>query len=285
MASSATQTQGSPQPSQAEIIARARQLEAAGSWSQASACLLPLVESDPPVAEAAYRLASIKLKEGDLDGAEFWLRRGLESRYEDARIHTNLGVVLDLKGKRDEAIRAFRRAVAVAPHEPAAHLNLGALYGEMGRYEDAVLSLSRCLELSRSFDATFNLGLVRFRQGELAEAERLFRQALDIEKRHALAHYYLGLCRSKRGLVADAVEAFAAALGLDGELVRARYHLGRSYSRLGKFHDAVRELKKVARALPDDVQVHQQLGFAYDGLGMKAESLKCFRRARMLDGV
>jgi superkiller protein 3 len=265
------------------VAEQARRLQDEGRLDEALVLLEPWSEEEDP--DVAYRLGCIRLHRGELEEAEACLRRALALRFEDHRGHTNLGVVLDQQGRREEAIRAFRRAVQLAPQEPAPLLNLGALYGEMGRYEDAVRALSRSLELAPSFDALFNLALVRFRQMELAEAERLFDRAWQMRPRHRAAPYYLGLCRAKRGLLQEAAEAFESALGQDENLVRARFHLGKVYRRLGRGQDAVRELKRVARALPDDAQVHRELGMAYDSLSLKSESLKCFRRARMLDGA
>ncbi len=45
----------------------------------------------------------------------------------------------------------------------------------------------------------------------------------------------------------------------------------------------MRELKRVTRALPDDPQVWRELGLAYDALALRTESLKCFRKARVLE--
>ncbi len=266
-------------------VTRARLLENEGRLEEALEVLAALPEGPRSSADACYRMAHIYLQQGKLEQAESWLRQTLNLRFEDARAHTNLGVVLDLRGHHQDAIRAFRRAIQLAPDEPAAYLNLGAIYGELGRHEDAVRCLERCLELAPSYDAIFNLALVRLRQGELAPAESLLERALHESGDHPLAHYYLGLCRSRRGLLREAAEAFEAALACNEDLVRARYHLGKVHRRRGRTHDAVRELKKVAHALPDDAQVMRELGFAYDALSMKSESLQCFRRARMLDAA
>jgi tetratricopeptide (TPR) repeat protein len=266
-------------------VARAHRLEREGKLDEAIGLLRPLAESEQCTADAAYRFAHLHLAQDRFSDAEAWLRRALELRFEDARTHTNLGVVLDLQGRREEAIRAFRRAIQLAPSEPASYLNLGAMYGEMGRNDDAVRCLERSLELSPSFDATFNLALVRFRQGEWAETEPLLRLALQHRPNHTLSYYYLGLCLAKRGLLDEAAEAFETALALDKDLISARHRLGKIYRRLGRGHDSVRELKLVARALPEDAQVLRELGLAYDSLSLKSESLKCFRRARVLDAA
>jgi Flp pilus assembly protein TadD len=193
-------------------------------------------------------------------------------------------VVLDLQGRCDEAIRAFRRAIQLAPRDPVARLNLGALYGELRRYEDAARELDRCRRLAPGFDASFNLALVRYRQGEHAVAADLFAEALRYDRTHALGHYYRGLCHFKLGRTEDAVNDLLTALRHQPDLVHARYRLGMAWNKMGRYRMAVQELEQVARVLADDGRVHYQLGIAYDGLAMKTEARESYRRARTLAG-
>jgi Flp pilus assembly protein TadD len=264
------------------LLGHARELERGGQFDEAAELLSPLLEGENRVADLAYRLASIRLKQDRVVDAEQLLRRSLTHRFEDPRTHTNLGVVYDLQGRSAEAIRAFRRAIELAPSEAVAHLNLGALYGELGRYEDAVRCLSRCLSLKPGYDAYFNLALVRFRQGELEQAEDFFSHALRYEGSDALSHFYMGQCRYRRGLTGEAIDSFATALKHEPEFARARYYYGMALNKIGRYGAAVRELKNTARALADDGRVHYQLGIAYDGLSLKSEARESYRRARTL---
>jgi Flp pilus assembly protein TadD len=261
-------------------LARARALEDTRSFDEAAAILLPLLASQAASADAAYRLASIRMKQGDLLSAEDLLRQSLATRFEDANAHTNFGVVCDMQGRSEEAIRAFRRAIALAPHESAAYLNLGALYGELGRLDDAERELRAALRLRPSFDAHFNLALVYYRRGDLAAAESHFAAALDFERAQALCHFYRGQCLLRRGLSAEAVSAFRAALAEDAGMARARLALGQALNKLGQYRQAIRELDPLARTQPQDRRVHYQLGIAYDGLNMKAEAHESYRQAQ-----
>lgn len=265
----------------AEAVTAANDLERRGELDAAAELLEPHL-AEPLDPDVAYRLASVRIKQDRLDDARSLLQGALRSRYEDPRIHTNLGVLYDAQGRTEEAIRAFRRAIQLAPREATAHLNLGALYGELGRYDDAVRSLSRCVELRPDFEGWFNLAMVRFRQGEFAEVERLLARALHEDPKHAVAHYYLGRCRYKRGLTAEAVDSFSTALRHQPELVRARVYLGMALNKLGRYGAAVKELTRVATVLADDGRVHYQLGIAYDGLSLKSEARDAYRRARTL---
>lgn len=262
---------------------RARALEGEGRLDEAAALLTPwLASGHDPDPELLYRLACVRAKQQRLNEAEGLLRRALSSRFEDARFHTNLGVVLDLQGRAEEAIRAFRRALQLSPDDPLVLLNLGALYGEIGRHDEAVRWLSRCRELDPGYDPSFNLALVHLRRGDLHGAESLFAEAVRFDGGVAVAHFYLGRCRLKLGRSTDAVAALQEALRLSPDLVQARLVLGMAYNALGRYAEAVKELESTARALPDDGKVHYQLGIAYDGLSQKGKARESYRRARTL---
>ncbi|MDR7448066.1 MAG: tetratricopeptide repeat protein, partial [Armatimonadota bacterium] len=51
-------------------------------------------------------------------------------------------------GRRDEALRAYERAIEVDPDYWVAHQNLGVLYKEMGRVGDAVREFKKATRLS-----------------------------------------------------------------------------------------------------------------------------------------
>ena len=87
----------------------------------------------------------------------------------------NLGGVLQLQGRTDEAEREYRRAVHLNPGLAQALANLGELYAKQGRYEDALPPLRRVFQISPGVPRIrANLGQsLRGRGGQLAEAGRL----------------------------------------------------------------------------------------------------------------
>ena len=268
----------------AEVTARARALELEGAFEEAARLLEPHAAEAKCEPAVLYRLAAIRARQDRLDEARECLERARRSSPRDAKILTNLGVVYDMLGRGDEAIDAFRQVLRIVPEEPVALLNLGALYGELGRYEEAVRALTRCRERAPGFDVSFNLALVRSRQGEVQTAEALFAEAVRHDRKRAVGHYYLGNTQLKLGRSEAAVESLRTALGLEPQLVQARFALGRALNALRRYGEAAQELEAVTRALPDDPKAHYQLGIACDGMSQKARARECYRRSRTLSG-
>lgn len=271
-------------PEVAEATTRARALELEGAFDEASRLLEPLAALPSPDPAVLYRLAAIRARQDRLEEAKHLLEQARRISPRDARVVTNLGVVYDMLGRSDDAIDAFRQVLRIVPEEPVALLNLGALYGELGRYEEAVRALTRCRERAPGFDVSFNLALVRSRQGEVHLAEALFAEAVRHDRSRAIGHYYLGHTQLKLGRSDAAVRSLRTALGLEPGLVRARFVLGKALNALNRYGEAAQELELVTRALPDDPKVHYQLGIACDGLSQKARARECYRRSRTLSG-
>lgn len=115
----------------------------------------------------------------------------------------------------EEAIRAYERALKVAPEHPAAHAGLGYLRQE---------------------------------RGELREAERHYRRVLAADPAHATAAFNLGVALEDRGRVDEAARAYRRALQADPGLADAHYNLAGLLEREGDRAGAIRHLKSYREA-------------------------------------
>lgn len=79
---------------------------------------------DPDCPDASNGLGLIHLARKDIDAAERCFRAAIERGHELA--HTNLGLCLMMRGKPEEALRSFERAVELLPDDPVARANYEA---------------------------------------------------------------------------------------------------------------------------------------------------------------
>src|SRR5581483_431729 len=68
-----------------------------------------------------------------------------------AEAHNNLGNALKDQGEFDEAIAAYQRAIALRPELPDPYNNLGTVYKEQGRVDDAVAWYRKAVEVKPDF--------------------------------------------------------------------------------------------------------------------------------------
>jgi protein O-GlcNAc transferase len=90
-------------------------------------------------------------------------------------------------GAADEALAAYRRAIELRPEYPEPFNNLGNVLCEIGRYEDAIAAYTQALALRPSFaKAHSNLGNVFKDRGRLTEAIASYSKAVECQPDHAL---------------------------------------------------------------------------------------------------
>lgn len=129
---------------------------------------------------------------GDLVSFKLGPRRGLR-RATTAVEHYERGCALEASDP-DQAITAYRRAIAGRPAFGDAHNNLGRLLHD---------------------------------RGELGAAEACYQRAVACEASVALYHFNLGVVLEDQGRASEAIAAYEVAVACDADLADAHYNLAR----------------------------------------------------------
>jgi tetratricopeptide (TPR) repeat protein len=115
---------------------------------------------------------------------------------------------------------------------------------EAASLEDALDAYRRALALDAEHaDALINLGRLLHEAGDLAGAERHYRQALAARPDDATAAYDLGVVLEDAGRVEEAGIAYERAVAADPDFADAHFNLAAVYERLGRRADALRHLR------------------------------------------
>lgn len=134
-----------------------------------------------------------------------------------ARPHASLGDVYLRRGRIDEAMTEFEKAVAFSPDAVALY-NLASAYFAGGLYGDAVMAYRASLERRPDKAETrHNLGLAYLKLGMDEEAMNEFEEAIRLEPGRADSHYELARIYERRGWVDDAAREFDSARVLKAE--------------------------------------------------------------------
>src|SRR5262249_31391649 len=103
----------------------------------------------------------------------------------DAKAHNNIGWALYDKGKLDEAIASYRKAIALDPNYAPAHYHLANALRDKGKVDEAVSEYQNTIALDpKHAEAHCNLGYALQSQGRLAESLESFRRghALGVKR-------------------------------------------------------------------------------------------------------
>ena len=149
---------------------------------------------------------------------------GLDSGRQDTRLY--LGKSLVVAGRFEAALEHLSGAVAAAPKDVEGHYFRGRAFEGLGRLPEAARSFERAVALRPEYvDALYSLGRVLHRDGRKEEGDRVLVrfEALEARGEAGLAAARAAVQRQPRDLLSR--RSLAARLIADGQLPEAREQL------------------------------------------------------------
>ncbi len=232
--------------------------------------------------------------------------------------HNNLGIILTGKGRSQEAIEHYERAIALRPGYFETYLNLGLALMERGDCDAAILNFRKGLAINDRFPGIHsNIAACLRKQGHAEQAISEFHAALDLDPFYEPAHTALGemLLKSEDHSAAlqfyrDAVEhdsPFAAdynnyanllleyktpagveqlyrrALEIGPDYADAHYNLGVLLSDSDRIAEATEHLATAVRLEPGNAKAAFNLAVLLQRVGNMSDALEALRRAVAAD--
>lgn len=167
---------------------------------------------EPQNVDALLALGDAHRLRADVPNAEQAYRRAAEAAPARAEAHLGLGRLYAAAGRRDEAVAALRRAVAIDASDPDSAFELGRLLG--GTEEAQQLLQKAALGRPTWADAQAALGDSFLASNNPTAAETAFAQAIRLNDRLAVAHTGLGRAKAARGDLVGAEASLRRALEL-----------------------------------------------------------------------
>lgn len=161
---------------------------------------------------------------------------------------------------------------------PAA--NRGA--GPMRRIGRPTAQASRPRRLSPAAYATFKVAVRHHQDGNLLQAESLYRQVLATHAGHADALHLLGLLALQVGRADLAIELIEQAIGSDACVPLYHTNLGNALKAVGRLDDAVACYRAALAIEPDGAAALNNLGATLHAQHRLVEAEACLRQALTL---
>ncbi len=199
-------------------------------------------------------------------------RAGEPRSARDAALQAELAAI------RQEGLAVAEELVARFPRSPDAICTHGLILARYGDRRQAVRSWRRCLALAPGHvDACFSLGEDAFQAGRYQEAVDWFQQALDSDPMQADVLLSLGKAFDKLGHNEQAATAYQRHVQLAPQSVEGWFHLGQAYLRMGRYREAKQAHETAIRIDPDCKLAYYGLANACERLGHKGDATK-YRR-------
>jgi tetratricopeptide (TPR) repeat protein len=150
----------------------------------------------PPAAWYLYAGLAAALS-GDAERATQTLEEGAHAHPHAAPLHNNLAVVLERRGAFEAAQAAAERGLLEDASLAQLHKNAGDLHYRAGRFDEALEAYQRAVRANDALgvDVYLKLGNLRFRRQDVAEAERYWARALELDPENAIVRNNLAAVR------------------------------------------------------------------------------------------
>ncbi|HVE23022.1 MAG TPA: tetratricopeptide repeat protein [Acidocella sp.] len=159
-------------------------------------------------------------------------------------------------------------------------LEAGLRHHQAGQLAEAERFYREVLKLdARHADARHLLGVIADQAGKHQEAVEIISKAIQIDPTAAIYHASLGNALQKLGQLDGAAAAYTQAIVAKPDFVEAHYNLGNVLKALGRLDDAVAAYQEALRFKPDYAQAHANLGTALQALSRLDEAVAAYNNA------
>ena len=220
---------------------------------------------NPQLHGAMNNLAALYLQAGEDIAAERLLEQAMALAPDDPRVLVNLAQVRLRRGLWSEAIEAYQKAMQIAPGHGSTLYGYALAQMERMQWLPALQALDEALDVRPRFSRAWAAKVVCLQaQGNLDEAERVARQALDeLPVKSADNHIALARVLVERKEVAQALEQLQLAVKLEPDNPTTRMAYGELLDAAGKKADALdqyqRFLKNPLRRSEDSRRIRERV--------------------------
>jgi tetratricopeptide (TPR) repeat protein len=194
------------------------------------------------------------------------------------------GLALQQLKRYDEAIAAFKEAVALTPDDPVRQVLLVQGYSAAGRHKEAIDAAEKArAKFPQESSVAYQLGATLDRAGKRDEAEKTFRQLIAQDPLDAGALNYLGYMLAEHGSNLDeAVSLIQRALKVDPDNPSFLDSLGWAYVQQNRLDLADAPLTTAAEKLPTNSVIQEHLGDLRQKQNRRTDAIVAWQKA--LDG-
>jgi tetratricopeptide (TPR) repeat protein len=194
--------------------------------------------------------------------------------------HDGLGEQLAKRGRLDEAIDHFQKALNIAPGYPEIETNLILALTRKGRTDEAITHLQAFLkEYPNDAQAQCNLGNALRKKGDSQGAIAAYEKTLSIQARYPAAHYNLGIALDQNGQIDEAIAHYREAVREQPKYPEAYYLLGNDLVQKGRVDDAIAAYEQALKSKPAYSAAENNIGFALFQKGRPSEGIAHWQNA------
>ncbi len=271
-------TLGADRASLMEVEGRAR----IGMRQFARGCALfeSAIAENPKLLDGYYGSATCAAVKGDRDRGRAVLRDAIRIDPAEAKPWILLGDIDRVDHKLDDAEKNYTKALTLKKNNIDALIGRAMVYAEGKKLKEAEADIAVVDTVYKGHPmATYVTGLIRFRQGRMAEAKTAFETTLATAPTHFPSILWLGLTNFVQGNYELAATQLNQYVTLVPNAVKVRALMALARARLGGLKQAKLDLGDLAKYNVDDPETLAMIGETYTFLGNVDASAEFLARA------
>ncbi len=205
-------------------------------------------------------------------------------------LHNERGAILADLGRHEEAITAYREAIAIAPNDTDSNYSLGVSLLALGRRDEAEASFKRSLAMKPTFPkALLMLARLEMDAGRFDAAGQYLQPLIESHSDQpqvraviVLWHLRAGEAAERAGAAAAAERHYRHGLAVEPDNASLQASLGVLCLLQNRMEDALPALEAFHRLRPEEAQSALFLGQVYARLGRIDDARKVLTEGRQL---
>ena len=207
------------------------------------------------------------------------------------------GVESASRGKADDAILDFNKAIIIAPQNAEAYYNRALAFETEGDYRDAMSDFLeaaaldpaknaevQAIILNPKFAIAYNYrGSDYYKKGDYDHAIKDYNQAIQLDPKYVLAYLYRADVYFRKGDYSHAISDYDQAIQLDPKNALAYTYRAYAYSSKGDHARAISDYDEAIRLDPKNVLAYSNRADAYSSKGDYAHAVSDYDEALRLD--
>jgi tetratricopeptide (TPR) repeat protein len=233
------------------------------------------LEINPNNADLYFKLATVFVKNNNLDIALAFYQMAIQIEPNNAQSHFHLGNIFVEKRLFEQAIDSYKRAIELKPDLSIVSRKLAEVLKQKGQVNcaDTNPSQSDKKDIQHTISNYEKIIGKKIKEGKLNEASAICHKALESFPDSGFIYYSLGRIEEKNNQKSKAIKFYYKAIEFDQSNYDFYHHLGDMLQSLEKLEDAELAYRNAIQLKPDYSWSYHNLGKALFKQGKLDEAI------------
>lgn len=229
--------------------------------------------------EQLFAKANEHLRQGLLEHAKKLLLEIIKKNSNLAIVWDRLGYLYLIKNEVEESISSFHKAIEIDPYLSTSIFNLALIYKSCGNLGSAIYYIEKLHpESSPDVDTLSLAGQIYFAAENFHRAEKLYRQAVEIEPKRINHYINWSMSLNSLGYFDQSIDVCDLALMYEPENPSAIFNKAIAYKNQKKYDEAIACYCRVLEIDPANSRAMNNVGNIYLQLKLYKKAIAFYER-------